>query len=344
MSPPPDRHRPTVKEVAATAGVSVASVSRVLSGSPKFVSDETRTRVLDAAAHLGYSTNVAAQALVTGRAGNIAVLVPDLGNQHFTAMVHAVVRDAGAAGFHTLIGDSSDRVEEELGLAAALLQRADGLIMCSPRCGPPDLGRLLGARKPLVTVNRRFVDLPAVASVETDVLGATREHVEALLASGHQRFAFLGARLASEQNRHRWTLIEQLVRSHGGEVWELPLDDAASGLAEALVTLLGRGCTAVLAANDLTAAEVVAVLRDLSVKVPDDVSVTGFDDTRLAHWLTPRLTTARMHEGRLGAAAWEALVRLLEDPDDVTHVTFDTSAIFRDSTGPAPHPAAHRAS
>lgn len=336
MTSAPSGRRPTVRDVAKEAGVSVATVSRVLAGAPKVVVGGTRIKVMDAARRLGYVTNMAAKSLATGKSGTVGVMVPDLGNQYFTTIVQAVVHAARDDGFHVLVGDTLDVADAEPQVARHTLMRSDGLIVCSPRSAELDLAEMLDMGKPTVLVNRRLEGVEGASSVVTDTLDTTGRLVDHLLDHGHRAIAFVGANADSKQNNARWGLIERRTAESGALSWRVPLEHAEADHTTVLGPLLEQGCTAIMAANDLQAAVVYNAVAQLNRRVPDDVSVVGFDDTPIARWLRPRLTTATMHERAVGEAAWSAMRTLLVDPTQVTHSTFSADAVLRESVTRAP--------
>ena len=316
--------------------MSVATVSRVLAGAPKQVTDRTQKRVLDAARRLGYEVNIAAKSLATGRHGNVAVLVPDLGNQHFTTIVQSLIHSSTGDAMHVFVGDTLNSPDLEVTLATEMLQRSDGLILCSPRSSDEGLNTILDAGKPVVTVNRRFTEPGRTSSVQTDVVDATTQIVDALLKFGHRSFAFVVAQGGSQQSALRWDVTQRRATEAGGSAVLTPLTEPLGDVTNEVRTLVDRGCTALVASNDITATAIIYSLSELGLRVPDDVSVTGFDDTPLARWVTPRLTTARMHEQQLGQAAWDAMKQLMSAKPVRTERTFHADAVFRDSAGPAP--------
>ncbi len=336
MTTSPQPRKPTVRDVASEAAVSVATVSRVLAGAPKSVSERTQRRVLDAAARLGYEVNIAAKSLATGRHGNVAVLVPDLGNQHFTTIVQSLIHTSTDDAVHVFVGDSLNSPQLEVSLATDMLLRSDGLILCSPRSSDDGLQSLLATGKPVVTVNRQIAASGRIASVRTDVVDATTQIVDALLEFGHRSFAFVVAQSGSYQMSIRWDVIRRRVEGAGAHAIQVSLAEPLGDVRDDVRHLVERGHTALIAANDVTAAAIVYALSELGLRVPHDVSVSGFDDTPLARWVTPHLTTARMHEEELGRAAWAAMKELLSSTPVRTERTFHADAIFRDSTGPAP--------
>ncbi|MDV3124123.1 LacI family transcriptional regulator [Mycobacterium sp. 21AC1] len=336
MTVRPEARKPTVRDVAAEAQVSVATVSRVLAGASKTVSDRTQKRVLDAAARLGYEVNIAAKSLATGRNGNVAVLVPELTNQHFAIIVQSVIHASTRDSMHVFVADSLNSPREEAPLAAEMLLRSDGLILCSPRSSYKDLHSVLNADKPVVTINRPFPEAVRASSVRTDVVDATEQIVAGLLQFGHRRFAFVVTGQGSQQNAIRWGVIQRMVAAAGADAVMADLSEPLGDLTCELRRLVDCGCTAIVSVNDLTATAVMYALSEMGLRVPADISVSGFDDTPLARWVTPRLTTARMHEEQLGHAAWEAMKKLLSATPESTNIEFHAEPIFRDSTGPCP--------
>lgn len=332
----PTAKKPTVRDVAAEAEVSVATVSRVLAGASKAVADSTQRRVLDAAALLGYEVNIAAKSLATGRHGNVAVLVPDLSNQYFTTIVQSLIHASNIDAMHVFVGDSLNSPDLEVSLASEMLLRSDGLILCSPRSSDDGASAILTTGKPIVTVNRRFPMPGRTASVCTDVVDATTQIVNALLDFDHRSFGFVVAQSGSQQSSLRWEVLQQRTTAAGATATLMPLPEPLGDVTAEVRSLIDRGCTALVCANDITAAAVMSTLSEFGLRIPEDVSVTGFDDTPLARWVTPRLTTARVHEDELGRAAWEAMKQLLLPNPVRTDRIFIADAVFRDSAGPAP--------
>lgn len=342
MTVRPEARKPTVRDVAAAAQVSVATVSRVLTGAPKVVSPHTRQRVFDAAARLGYQVNIAAKSLATGRHGNVAVIVPELTNPHFTMIVRSLLHASNDDEMQVFVADSQNSPHHEVDLSAEMLLRADGLILCSPRSDYTGIRSVLESGKPVVTVNRPFPEAHHTSSVRTDVIDATRQIVEALLDFGHRSFGYVVAQQGSQQNAIRWDVVKKRVTNAGGTaVLATPIEPFGD-VTEDIHKLVDNGCSAIVAVNDLAATAIIYALSQIGLSVPGDISVTGFDDTPLARWVTPRLTTARMHEEELGRAAWDAMMQLLSDAPQTVDVAFHAEAVFRDSIGPCASRVAHQ--
>jgi len=337
----PESRKPTVRDVAAEAQVSVATVSRVLTGAPKVVSPHTRQRVFDAAARLGYQVNIAAQSLATGRHGNVAVIVPELTNPHFTMIVRSLLHVSNDDDMQVFVADSQNSLSFNDSPATEMLLRSDGLILCSPRSDYAGLRTIFDSGKPVVTINRLFPEAHRASSVRSDVIDATRQIVDALLDFGHRSFGFVVAQEHSQQNAIRWEVLDQQVGNAGGiAVLASPIEPF-SDLTADVRKLVDNGCTAIVAVNDLAATAIIYALSQIGLSVPADISVAGFDDTPLARWVTPRLTTARMHEEELGRNAWDAMKQLLSAPPQTVDITFHAEAVFRDSIGPSVVGVAH---
>jgi len=260
-------------------------------------------------------------------------LVPDLSNQHFTMIVQAIIHASLIDKVHVFVADSLNSQDMEVSLSSDMLLRSDGLILCSPRSSSSKFAQIFSSGKPVVSVNREFPDAPQVSVIRTDVVQATAEMVNALLRLGHRSFGYAVFQEGSIQNATREQVLMRLVSQAGGKVIHATLAQPVENIAVGVRDLVEHGCTAIVTANDLTATAVVHALLELGLRVPVDVSVTGFDDTPLAQWVAPRLTTARMHEEALGVAAWDAMKQLQSPEHRVVSTVFHAETIFRDSTG-----------
>jgi DNA-binding LacI/PurR family transcriptional regulator len=299
-----------IHDVAQRSGVSVATVSRSFTA-PHTVREATRVRVLGAAAELGYRPNRAARGLITGRTGNIGVVVPDLGNPYFQGVLKGAQARAREADYAVFIADGQESATEEEALIAAMSKQVDGILLCSSRLDPRTLAALEPA--PAVVLLNRRVD--GLATVTVDSADGMRQAVDHLSALGHRRCAFVSGPRQSWSNQQRVRGLRAAARTARLEVVTVgpvaPRFEGGTGAAE---RVLAAGASAVLAYNDLVAAGLLSRLAELGVSVPDELSVVGFDDIPLAAMLTPALTTVAAPTSRAGACAVEALLGRLE-PD-----------------------------
>jgi DNA-binding LacI/PurR family transcriptional regulator len=321
--------RPTIRQVAEAAGVSVATVSRVFAGSAAVSAERTRV-VLDAAERLGYSPNAVAQSLASGRNKLVSVLVPNLANPHFYGLVKRMLHDADRDGYQLLMADSDESVSAERTLGLSLLERSDGLVMCAPRCAPSVVGELVARGKPVLVVDRRFEE-PVTSSVVVDVHGAMSELVRHLVELGHERLTYVHGPARSYHEQERWRALKGF-RRRGLRVSEVSGGNTMEDGRRAVADVLATGCTAVLAHNDLSAIGLVAALRERGVDVPGDMSVTGYDDIPFAQYVSPPLTTAFTPQEDVGSAAWLAMRGLLDGRRPGSRTVIEAEAVWRAST------------
>jgi LacI family transcriptional regulator len=293
----------TVKDIAAVVGVSVATVSNVLNGRPN-VGRSVRQKVLRAAQRLAYRPNRAAQAMRTGRTRAIGLVLPDLTNPFFPQLAQAVESTARSLGMAVCLIDSQGSATGEADGFVLLLQHAvDGIIWCP--VGPRRLPHEEKHTPPIVLIDRPQPGYPVVHS--NYVMGG------GLLAAyavrmGHRRVALLSGpqQLASARQRR-----DGFVKALPAEVeiaWEVCVgfDGVLGREAHAALARLKKA-TLIVAGNDLIAISAIRVLSDRGMNVPEDISITGFDDISWADVVRPRLTTIAQPLDALGARAVELL-------------------------------------
>ncbi|MFJ8953223.1 LacI family DNA-binding transcriptional regulator [Streptomyces sp. NPDC102381] len=324
---------PGAEDVAEAAGVSPSTVSRCFA-SPHQVRPDTRARVLAAAERLGYRPNRIARSLAEGRTRTLGLIVPDIANPFFAVIVKAVQARARRKDYAVFLADTDEHPDDEYELACALARQVDGLLLVAPRMDGARLGEVV-RQVPSVAVNRSVSGVSSVVAPSEDGLRQAVAHLHAL---GHRHLALiLGARnsWSSEQRGHavRYAAeqLELKVTEFGPHEPKFHTGAQVADLA------LAAGATAIVAHNDLMALGVLSRLADRGVRVPDDVSVVGADDTLLATTATPALTSVRIPLDALGERAVDLMLRRLDDPGRVPEeLVLDSELIVRRSTGPAP--------
>ena len=336
------RRTVTLRDVAAAAGVSVPTASRVLGGSSREVRPEHRQRVLAAAAALRYTADASARAMRRAN-DSIAVVADDLTTPSMGMAAAAMERQARAAGAFVTVSSTlgtSERQLETVRLQRALRPRA--LILTSSRLDSRALGgRLLDELLGYERDGGRVVilgdtDMP-FDSISFDNYGAARELATYVAESGHRHVTILaGARGRGNVSARTAGFVDGL---RGGGVEERHIHIAHCAVSrqggfEAARQLVAEGLEpphAVLAANDTIAIGAMSAFRAAGVAVPADVSLTGFDDIELATDLTPRLTTVSLPLAEAGA---EAVRRALAHPAETEHLMMRGRLVVRDSTAP----------
>jgi len=290
--------RATILDVAALAGVHAATVSRTINV-PEKVAPETRRRVEEAVRELGFVPNRAARGLITGRTGNVAVIVPDITNPHFASLVRSVERSARQSDLQVLLVDTGEHPGEEVRAVESLSREVDGFIVVSPR----RLHRALDVlgQTPAVFVNRPVREH---ASILLRTAPAVADALQHLAALGHTRVAYLGGPRGSWAAGERRSAVRSTSRAGGMQVVELIVAEPTfEATAIVVPEIVASGVSAVLAFNDQMALGVIAGLTSLGISVPRDVSVVGFDDVPMAAMVAPPLTTISLPTGEAGAVA-----------------------------------------
>ena len=321
----------TIRDVARQAQVSVATVSRALT-SPDLVRAATRERVLAVAADLGYQPNLAARGLITGKTGNIGIVVPDLNNPFFTGVLKGVQNQARVASHAVFVADSDEDPAAEEQLVRAMAKQVDGVILCSPGIEEQQVRELAEATT-LVLLNRRMRGVPAALMNSGSGM---RQVIDHLVALGHNRIAFLNGPRTSWSNRERRRGLRQAQQKHDIDLVDMgPFPPRYEGGLQAADLAMAENVTAIVAYNDIMALGVLARLRDRGVRVPDDVSLTGFDDLMFGALCQPPLTTVSMPVMPAGRLAVDLLLDRLANRDaEVRQEELDTQLIVRATTAP----------
>src|SRR5829696_1739339 len=323
----------TIADVAARAGVSLATVSRVMNGNSS-VDPALAEKVRAAAEELNYSASPVARSLVLGKTNTIAVVVPDLANPTFHGVLRGLSRAAKRDGYHILIADSAESVADERILAVETRRRCDGIVLCSPRMSEADLSRLLAELKPVVLVNREAgsSSTPVVAA---DYRTGLSELLELLYGYGHRSLAYLAGPPQSASNARRLAAVRDFLDDHpDAAIQVLSCGVNFADGYDAAERVLASSATGVLAFNDLVAMGLMSAFSEQGVSVPEYVSVVGFDDIPFARYMTPPLTTASVPVTELGGHAWHRMWDLLNQRAAGHAIFFRPRIESRGSTGP----------
>ena len=287
----------TIRDVARQAGVSVATVSRVLNNSA-LVSPDTRDVVMKAVTQLGYRPNANAQALATQVSDTIGVVVMDVSDAFFGALVKAVDTVAQQHQKYVLIGNSYHEAEKERHAIEVLIrQRCSALIVHSKALSDAELSDFMQHIPGMVLINR-IVPGFAHRCVGLDNVSGALMATRMLLNHGHQRIGYLSSNHGIEDDdmrREGWSKALQEQGIIAPDSWVGSGSPDMQGGEAAMVELLGRnlGLTAVFADNDSMAAGALTTLKDNGIVVPQHLSLIGFDDIPISRYTDPQLTTVR---------------------------------------------------
>jgi len=320
----------TLKDVANRVGVSVATVSYVLTGRGS-VSADTRTKVLAAVEELDYRPNRSAQAMRTGYSQSIGLLLPDLTNPFFPELAQKIENAARQLKFSVLLVDCQGKKETEAEAFELLKQQGvDGVIWCPASDDVPSSIKSLNC--PTVIIDRPIAGFDAVHS---DYTKGGEILAEYALSLGHKRVGLLSGPDEIEGARRRREGFIKVAAAHPDKIeviWDVEVPFSTDLNQNALRQLKQDSVTLIVAADDLIAVGAISALNELGLKVPEDVSVTGFDNIPWTTVVTPKLTTVNQPIADMGAKAVELLIGKITNPDQATRtVVLDVSLVERAS-------------
>ena len=339
-SPRPGRtqQRPTLETVAARAGVSRSLVSLVLRGSPK-VSPSSREAVLRAVAELGYRPNAAARRLAERQSRTIGVLLNDIRQPWFADMLDGLTPALYAGGKHMLLGDGRiDRLMGDTLTWSFLELGVDGLVLAGSFPVSAAITDVAG-RIPTITVGGADLDLPHVDVIDYDNRRGAAMAVEHLVGLGHTRIAHISG-LPGRTGIVRAQSYEDAMRAAGLRGDVEAGDMTEEGGFRAAVRLLSRPerPTAIFAANDLSCVGALSAATELGIRVPDELSLVGFDNSSLARLRALWLTSVDGSAHDMGGQAATMLLSRIDRPDAPAETRLMAPSLeVRGSSGPAPH-------
>lgn len=320
-----DRGAPTLIDVARRAGVHPATVSRALAR-PNMVAPKTRQVVLDAVDEVGFVPNRSARHLVSGRAGAIGVIVPDIANPYFATILQAIQADAREHDLGVLIADTGADADAERLALARLGRQVDGLVVLTP------VTDLSSSTVPTVQINRQSRLAPSVVVDQAAVVSLAVDHLAGL---GHRQVAVVRGPASYWSSTQRARAIDRV-----GDARDLPprlvsvgpVPATFDGGRSVLDAVLETGATGVVAFNDVQATGILVAAQQRGIVVPDDLSVVGSDGLDLAAMTGPPLTTVAAPLAHIGHAAQARLADLLAERPGAQRTVLPPELIVRAST------------
>ena len=289
-------------------------------------------RVRSVATELTYSPSHLARSLALGQTSTIAFVVPDLANPTFHAILSSLSKAAAKDGYRVLVADSAESPSDEPLLVVEIRRRCDAVVLCAPRMPDAELVSLAGSLRPLVLINRTDPegDTP---SLSIDYRSGIQDLAQHLWDLGHRHLVFVEGPAGSVSNLRR---LEGLAafeqRMPAVRIDRIPGGATSNDGLTAAQPVLESGATAALAFNDLVAIGLLNGLIERGVRVPDDISVTGFDDIPFARFSTPTLTTLSVAHSELGTEAWHRMRSLIAGKAPRPHLEFRPQLEVRRST------------
>jgi DNA-binding LacI/PurR family transcriptional regulator len=330
----------SIKDIARAADVSHSTVSRALRNSP-LVSAETADRIRRIAVESNFRLSAVGRSLATGRTYSIGVVVSSIADPFVAEVVSGIEETANARGYSVMLATSRADPDLEMKVVQTFEERrVDGLLLTASRVGAAYTGLLAELKIPIVVINNQQAG-DAAYSVVVDNVGASRAAVRFLVQLGHRKIGYVGDRFGFQSDAARLDGYRQALAG-----LDLPArpdhvvagDSNPEGGMHAMDQLLARSDppTAVFCYNDMTAIGALTSIARHNLRVPEDISVVGFDDILVASYTQPPLTTVRQPKRLMGQVATEILLNLLSGSTTETSRRLQGELIVRESTAPPP--------
>lgn len=330
----------TIEDVARLAGVSIATVSRAIR-KPEKVAESTRKKVTAAIARTGYTANAMAQSLRTQRSKMVMVLTPSISDPNFPGLLTGMEKAANAHGYGVLIGNTEGSIALEQNHMQFLSSgMVDGLILLTGHLPVAGQEAPAGFKYPPLVAANRPVSTAPVPYVGVDDVAAAKVATEYLISLGHRKIAYIGSDQTDPVSDLRYQGYLQGLNEASGRIipWQVESGGSNEGGRAAVERLFIKDTlpTAFFCYNDDVAVGVMSALRLRGYNVPEQFSVIGFDDTAIASYISPALTTLRQPRGLIGAAAMTRLLDIIAGQEAAdSEQLFHGDLILRESCGPA---------
>lgn len=309
------KRRLTINDIAARAGVSRQTISRVMNNKGD-VSEATRNHVLRIVQELGYQPSLQARSMITRQTNTVALLIPDITNPFFPEIVQGVEKTLSDHGQNVFLFMTNEDVEREITcIRMAQQYNVDGVILCSPRLDDANLRNLIPNMPPTVILNRSL-NIEGAYSVVIDAFQGGYDAAKYLIQNGHRRIGIVVGPPRSLSGMQRLAGYKKALADH-----EIPLEEdliiEVHQFDQLDIYNITKGfmknkASAILAYNDPVAANIIQACLDLKLNVPDDISIMGFDGVSLSQQVTPRLSTMAVPLFQIGVTLAEMLVKAVK--------------------------------
>lgn len=329
----------TIKDIARLAGVSTATVSKVVNGKDERISEATRQRVLKVIEEQHYVPNRVASSMVTKQTKTLGLVIPDIANPFFPELARGAEDYAQEAGYTLILCNSDNELDKEDTYIAMLQEKmVDGLIFTASSRRTEVSSALSRVRIPVITVDRQIEGLSAQSKIVVDNDRGAFKAVDHLIRRGYRKIFHLAGPMTSRPAKQRYAGYLQAHERHAllppeGHLLEGEYVPSWGVAAVERLIADGKDFDAVFCDNDLIAIGAMKTLIRAGYRVPEDVGVVGYDDIYLAALVNPGLTTVRQPIYEMGNSAARQLIAMIEDnPKESQEITLATELVVREST------------
>ena len=327
---------PTIKDVARLVGVHPSTVSRVINNHPR-ISEKTRNKVFFAIKKLGYTPDAIARGLKLKKTYTLGVLIPDITNPFFAEIARGVEDAANASGFNVILCNTDDKLKKERTYLDILKERrVDGLILGTAHIKDESILGLEKKKFPYILVSRNIEKLNKNCIIVDDVEGGIMA-TEYLIKIGHRRIAHITGPLKTRSALNRLKGYKLALKKYEIEYRDELVGEGDFRIKGGYQVMkrflkLAEPPTAIFAANDLLALGAMQVIQKKNFHIPEDFSVVGFNDIKLASFVYPPLTTIRQPMLEMGALAVKMLLRIIEEGEfNQRKIVLKSKLIIRES-------------
>lgn len=329
----------TIKEIAALANCSTATVSKVVNGKDQKISLATRQRVMAIIDENSYIPNRIASSMVTKMTHSIGLIIPDITNPFFPEVARGVEDYANKVGYHLILCNSDNQPKKERAYIGMLQEKmVDGIIFTSSCLNEENFNQMNSLQIPVIAVDREIKDKKFQGKITVDNFSGAYEAVSYMITCGYKRILHISGPMTSTpaQNRYsgyRKALTDYSIAFDPRLVIEGNYKSESGYEATVEALKLPVPFDGVFCGNDMIALGAIRALQEARIKIPEDVGVVGFDDIYLATVVSPRLTTVRQPNYQMGYKAAEMLISLIHNPKStISDVVLKTELVVREST------------
>lgn len=327
----------TLKQIADSLGLSVATVSKVLNNKDYDISEPTKKMVLDKAKELNYTVNEIAKSMKTNRTKTLGIIIPDIKNSFFTDMATAIEEEAIKNGYSIFLSNSYEKLEREIYQIKTLIsKRADGIIIAATNERDSIREKKILIDRPIVSIDRNLNYNNVIASIDSDNFGGAYCATYYLIKLGHSNIMYISGPVNTNTTKERKNgyikalkdsnikINKQFIR-YGNYTVEF-------GYNTIMKNPLPNNISAILCGNDLIAVGVMKALKQKGISVPNEINIIGIDNTDISAVVSPSLTTISQPSDEIGKLAVKTLINYFNGEKYDKYVRLNQKLIVREST------------
>lgn len=328
----------TIKDIANLAGVSKTTVSKIINNKDQSISEATRQKVLNLMKEYNYVPNKLAQSLVTKKTKTIGLIIPDIRNPFFTEIARGAEDKASKEGYNLIFCNTDDKVsKEEIYLDMLVEKMIDGIVFAPSSKSSSEDKKYKNIKVPIVLVDKDINIENVKGTVKVDNLQGTYEATKHLIKNGHKNILYLSGPLENNISIDRLNGYKKALEEDGIIYRQNYILEGyySTKWGQEIINEIDMGVnySAICCANDLIAIGAIRSLKENNKRVPEDISVTGFDDINIANIIDPPLTTVKQPAYEIGYKSAQLLIDVLENRcDNIKHKIFAPEFIIRNST------------